>query len=174
MILEADNILLRKLETKDATRLQSLGNNKKIADNMRDIFPHPYTPEDANNFIKLNQGKGFENNFAIIYKDEFAGMVGVFSQPDVYRKSVEIGYWLGEPHWGKGIASSCIKLLVEHVFSNMDVVRIYATVFEYNQASMRVLEKNNFTLEGISRKAIYKKDQYWDAHLYGLLKEDFK
>jgi len=91
-------------------------------------------------------------------------------QQDVYRKSVEIGYWLGEPFWGMGIATKAVGLIASHAFEDLGLMRIFAGVFEYNIGSMKVLERNGFQKEGIAKKAVFKSDKFWDEHRYYKLK----
>lgn len=170
MNLKGNQIRLRLLEKSDAQPLAKVANNKKIADNLRDVFPYPYTIKDANWFIDMVQSQAETPRFAIEYQGEFAGMIGLHLQPDVYRKSVEIGYWLGEPFWGKGIATEAVKLIVDYGFKNLDINRIWAGVFAYNAGSKRVLEKNGFEPEAVLKKAVYKNEKYWDEHRMALVK----
>ena len=148
-----------------------LANNKKIWNNVRDQFPHPYSEKEAETFIR-NQSKDASTvNFAIEYNGEFCGVIGLILQKDVYRNSAETGYWIGEPFWGKGIATKAVELIVAHGFKELKLIRIYAGVFEYNTASMKVLEKNGFQKEGISKKAVDKNGKFWDEHRYFILNE---
>lgn len=164
-------ITLRRLKPSDKTQMAQLANNKKIWNHVRDYFPHPYTEKDAEVFIKAQSKDSSIVNFAIDYDGEFCGVIGLILQKDVYRKSAETGYWIGEPFWGKGIATKAVQLIVDHGFNELKLVRIYAGVFEYNMASMKVLEKNGFQKEGISKKAVYKNGKIWDEHKYYLLNE---
>jgi len=107
------------------------------------------------------------------FQDELCGVIGMNVQNDIYRKSVEIGYWLGEPYWGKGITSAALKLMTDYAFNVLDVNRVYTSVFEANHASMRVLEKNGYTKEGVLRKAVYKNDVFLDEHRFGILRSEW-
>lgn len=147
-----------------------LANNKKIWDNVRDIFPHPYSEKDAESFIKTQDEDDLKDNFAIECNGDFCGAIGLILEQDVYRKSAEIGYWVGEPYWGKGVATRAVDLLARYAFDELGLVRLYAGVFEYNRGSMRVLEKNGFIKEGISKKAVFKNDRFWDEHCYALIR----
>ena len=167
MILEGDHVLLRAVKVEDAEELSNLANNVKIWLNVRDMFPHPYLPEHAHQFIKSRLEPSDDHVFAIERQGQFCGMIGLHTKKDVYRKNLELGYWLGEPFWGKGIATMAVSLVCNFAFDKAKYNRIYAGVFEYNQASMRVLEKNGFSKEGIRKKAIFKNEAYWDEHLYG-------
>jgi RimJ/RimL family protein N-acetyltransferase len=160
-------ILLRQWLNNDAEPLAMLANNKNIADNLRDHFPHPYTLEDAKKWIAINKNKNPVTNFAIEADGILVGGCGMILQDDVYRRSAEIGYWIGEPFWGKGMATEAIKLLTEQlILSCPDIVRIYAEVFENNKSSMRVLEKNNFYLESIRQKAVVKNNRLMDDYVW--------
>jgi len=170
MKLKGNLITLRPLEKSDASALAKVANNKKIYDNVRDMFPHPYSLEDANQFIDFVQKATDTPRFAIEYQGEFAGMIGLHSQSDVYRKSLEIGYWLGEAFWGKGIATEAVKLIVDYGFKHHDINRIWAGLFEYNKATKRVLEKNGFEMEGVLKKAVFKNGEYWDEHRMGIVR----
>lgn len=160
-------IQIRPWQHKDAEPLVALANNKKIWDNVRDYFPHPYTTKDAKDWLALNVGITPVLNFVIEVDGNFAGSVGMVPKTDVYRCNMEIGYWLGEPYWGKGIASTAIALMCDIVWQNYSHInRIYAEVFEGNKASMRVLEKNGFELECIRKKAVIKNELLIDDYVW--------
>ncbi len=167
--MEQINVTLRKLSQGDAVPMAQLANNKQIWDNVRDGFGHPYTEKNAKEFIQRQANSASEKVFGINYKSGLCGLCGLIFQKDVYRKSAEIGYWIGEPFWGQGIATQAVGLLVHEAFDKLELVRLYAGVFEYNVGSMRVLEKNGFAKEGISKKAIFKNGKYWEEHRYGLV-----
>jgi Acetyltransferases, including N-acetylases of ribosomal proteins len=169
MTLSIDNLLLRPITLSDKESLAQIANNKKIWLNVRDVFPHPYSVQDAENFINMIADIEPVTRFGIFLDGQMAGMIGLHPQQDVYRKNAEIGYWLGEPFWGQGIATKSLKLVLKYGFDQLKINRIFASVFEYNTASMRVLEKCGFQKEGISRKAIYKNEQFWDDHRYAIL-----
>jgi RimJ/RimL family protein N-acetyltransferase len=161
--------LLRKWQQGDEHALAKYANNRKIWLNVRDIFPHPYTLDDAKWWISHAAEKP-GTNFAIINGNEAIGGIGLELQNDVYHRSAEIGYWLGEPFWGRGIATGALGALTKHAFAAFDLARIHSTVFEWNPASRRVLEKNGFQLEGTLRKSITKDGRTIDSFLYSLLK----
>lgn len=170
MILKSKKITLRPPTQADIPALASIANNKKIFDNVRDMFPHPYTLKDAENFIEFVQTKKSREIFAIEFEGKLVGFGGVHLQEDIYRKSGEIGYWLGEDFWGKGIGTEAVKLLVKYGFEELELIRIFAGVFEHNLGSMRILEKVGFEKEGISRKAVIKNGKILDEHRYAILK----
>jgi RimJ/RimL family protein N-acetyltransferase len=158
---------IRPWKWSDNRTLATLINNKKIWDNVRDLLPHPYSVKDADYFLKHNIGVKPNTNFAILFNGEVAGGIGYIPKDDVYKCSAEIGYWVAEPYWGRGIVTSAIGLLVQ-VISNQspEIVRIYAEVFSKNPASMRALEKNGFHLESIRKKAVIKNGVVMDDHVY--------
>ena len=162
MELEQDNVRIRELRYADRAQIASLANNKKIWNRLRDKFPHPYTIHDAEKFIDAVKNKDPLLNFAIEWKFEFVGIIGLVEQQDVYRNSAEVGYWIGEPYWNQGVASIAVRLVAEYARKQLKLKRLYATVFEGNSASVRVLEKCGFGLEGISRKAVFKNKKFLD------------
>jgi [ribosomal protein S5]-alanine N-acetyltransferase len=156
-------IALRPWLNKDLEPLAALANNKKIWDNVRDYFPHPYTLKDAREWLALNAGITPVLNFVIEVNGQFAGSIGIVPKTDVYRNNMEIGYWLGESYWGKGIATKAIGLMCELIWKeHPHINRIYAEVFANNKASMRALEKNGFELECVRKKAVIKNDLLMD------------
>ena len=167
-------ISLRSLKLSDKTRLAQLADNKKIWDNVRDHFPHPYSKKNAEEFIQLQNKNDTEKVFAVDYRGELCGMIGLIMQEDVYRKSAELGFWIGEPFWGKGIATKAVELTIRYAFDELKLVRIYAGVFEYNLGSMKVLEKNSFKKEGVAKSAVYKNGRIWDEHRFALLREEYE
>ena len=164
------NVELTKWNETDIDELAALANNKNISATLRDRFPNPYTREDAKWWIDFQKNLDPQQNFAIRMDDKLAGGIGCDPQHDVNRKSIEIGYWLGEQFWKKGIAAEAVKKMTEYIFSNFDVVRIFAPVFEINKPSMKVLEKAGFHLEAIHKKAVIKNEVIMDEYLYVKLK----
>jgi [ribosomal protein S5]-alanine N-acetyltransferase len=162
---------LRRLHESDNIALANLANNKKIWNNVRDAMPHPYRESDANFFINLVKKENPNNILAIELEGVFCGMIGLHPQKDVYRLSAELGYWIGEPFWGKGIATAAVQMMLIHGFETLKLNRIYASIFEHNLASMRVLEKCGFEKEGISRQAIVKNNMVLDEHRFAICKK---
>lgn len=165
-------ILLRPLKYSDKEILAKLANNKKIWSNLRDMFPHPYQIEDAERFIEAIKKQDTQVTFAIEFETQFAGVISINHQQDVYRKSAEIGYWLGEPYWNKGIVTTALKLVTDYGFNELKLERLFAGAFEGNEGSKRVLEKCGYKLEGIARKAVYKNKMLIDELRFGKLKRD--
>jgi RimJ/RimL family protein N-acetyltransferase len=173
MELTEGNLRLRPLRYADRERLAELANNKNIWNTLRDMFPLPYTVDDADRFVDMVKQQEPQITFAIELDFEFVGVIGLVLQPDVYRKSAEIGYWIGEPYWGKGITTRALALAMEYAFETMKLERLFAGIFEGNEASKKVLEKCGFMLEGISRKAVYKNNRLMDEWRFGKLRSEW-
>ncbi len=167
--MQTGKVALRPFEKTDRKALAKLCNNKKIWDSVRDYLPSPYTLEDADAFIEFCKKSEPTLNFAITYEDELAGTIGIEPQKDVYRLSAELGYWVGEPFWGKGIATEAVKLITTYGNEKLGLIRFFSSVFDFNKASMRVLEKAGFVKEGISKKAVIKNNIICDDHKYALV-----
>ncbi|HLO81035.1 MAG TPA: GNAT family N-acetyltransferase [Chitinophagaceae bacterium] len=161
---------LRPWRWSDSKKLTHLINNRKIWDNVRDHLPHPYSYKDADLFLQHNVDQVLQTNFAVLKDGEIIGGVGYIPKDDVYKFTAEIGYWIGEPYWGQGLATEAIRLLVKKIREQSPlIVRVYAEVFDYNIASMRVLEKNGFYQEAIRRKGVVKNGIIRDDHVFVLL-----
>ncbi len=160
------NVLLREWRKEDYKALAVIANNKKIWNNVRDRLPHPYTEKDAKKWIAIVKKEATPTTFCVEVNGEVAGSVGFILKDDVYRKTIEIGYFIGEQFWGKNVATKAVSLLLNYIQQNFDVVRIYAEVFEHNKASMRVLEKNGFHLESIRKKGALKNNVIIDDHVW--------
>ncbi len=167
MELSLDGCRIRTWRREDAQALSRHADNRKIWRNVRDHFPSPYTLADAELWIDrvLTSGEP-ETQFAIAVGGEAVGGVGVFLQEDVSRRSAEIGYWLGEAYWGRGIMTEVIRRFTAHAFDAYDLLRVYALVFEWNQASCRALEKAGYTLEARLKRAVVKDGHVLDQFVY--------
>ncbi len=137
-MFQQDEILLRALVDEDKNRLTLVANNKKIYDNLRDYFPHPYTVADAEYFINLTKKENPSYNFAIVNKGDLCGIIGLNPQKDVYRKSAEIGYWLGEDYWHKGIATVAVKLMTHYIFNNSLHIELIISFYIINNSSIHI------------------------------------
>ncbi len=162
---------LRPFHEEDAPALARLLNNKKIWNNIRDYVPHPYFEQDACDFIAICQKEDPHYTFVVEYEGELAGVVGLVPQADVYRISAEIGYWLGEPFWGKGIMTEAVKQMVDYGFKHLNLIRIFTGVFDFNKGSQRVLEKAGFKLECVFEKALIKNGVVYDEYRYAIIRE---
>lgn len=150
----------------DAPSLAIYANNKKIWQNLRDAFPHPYTGGDAEKFISHIINTNPKTVFALAIKDEAIGSIGVIPGVDVHRFTAEMGYWLAEPFWGKGIMTEAVKFISEWAFHEFSLHRIFATPYATNAASARVLEKAGFMKEGILRSGAFKDGKVVDMFMY--------
>lgn len=162
---------VRSWEWRDGDAIVRHANNRNVWLNLRDRFPHPYTAADARRWLDSVVGHKPETNFAIDVAGEAVGGIGFTVQPDIGRRSAEIGYWLGEEFWGRGIATDALIAVTDYAFSNYDVCRLYAHVFDWNRASARVLEKAGYSFEGRLRKSVTKDGQTIDQLMYALIRE---
>jgi [ribosomal protein S5]-alanine N-acetyltransferase len=165
-----EEVILRELLTDDVPHLASLANNSKVGINLRNTFPHPYTCDDAAHFIKLVRQGTIETVMAIQYLGEYAGNIGITRGTDVYFRSAEIGYFIGEPFWNKGITTRAVNLMTQWVFESTNIVRLYAGVFDYNHASQRVLEKCGYKKEAVFEKAVFKNGKFYHEIRYARIK----
>ena len=162
------NYTLRKFSESDLKSLIEYANNYNIAKFLTNQFPHPYGEEDGKNFlVKAIDSEGI---FAIDVDGQAVGSIGLFLQSDIHEKNVELGYWLAEPFWGKGIMTLAIQELVAYGFETFDIIRIYARPFSTNLASQRVLEKAGFVCEARLKKALFKNGNYMDEFIYAKFK----
>lgn len=171
MNLTLKTCTLRSWKRSDLDSLVRYANNRNVSINLRDIFPYPYTMRDALNWYEIVRDSEPETSFAIAVADEAVGGIGFTLENDVSRRSAEIGYWLGEEFWGRGIVTEVLIAVSEHVFANYDICRLYAHVFEWNPASARVLEKAGYAFEGRMRKSVTKDGQTIDKLMYALVRE---
>ncbi len=165
---------LRPWRKGDEDALARYADNPNIAANLRDVFPSPYTREDAAAYVESciqNEGRG-QLCRAIVVDGEAVGSISLTLGSDVYRRSAELGYWLGEPFWGRGLMTAAVTAMCREGFGTWDIVRIYAEVYARNTASRRVLEKAGFSLEGTLRRSVYKNGEMLDSCIYALLREE--
>ncbi|MFA5657755.1 MAG: GNAT family protein [Oscillospiraceae bacterium] len=147
-------------------------NNINIAKNLRNVFPYPYTLSDAEFYVNMciEADEKTQCTRAIVVDGKAVGSIGFFLKDDVYSKSAEIGYWLGEPFWRKGIMSCAIKLLCDFGFENYDIVRIFAEPYSHNIGSRRALEKAGFLFEGEMKKSVFKNGEFFDSCMYAIIR----
>ncbi len=165
------NAKLRFWKESDASALSKHANNKKIADNMRDGFPFPYSIDNANTWLAMATKETKHILLAIEVEGEAAGGIGIIFKENVYRFTAEIGYWLGETHWGKGITTEAIIKLSDYIFANISIARLQAEIFSPNIASMKTILKAGYHLEAINKNAVYKNGRLFDQHVYCRLKQ---
>lgn len=164
---------LREYKMSDAEALAKKANNAKIARYLTDGFPHPYTLENAREFIEKFASHNPTQVFAIEIDEQLVGGIGIHPQSDIMRLNAELGYWIAEEFWGRGIATSAICQIVEYAFENFNINRIYARPFGSNKASARVLEKCGFLLEAKIEQNIIKNGIIEDELIYAIRKESF-
>ncbi|ADN37241.1 GCN5-related N-acetyltransferase [Methanolacinia petrolearia DSM 11571] len=168
VIIKTSQATLRPWRMDDAPSVAKYANNPKVAKNMRDGFPNPYSEEDAERFLTMATGDGPALLLAVEIDGEACGGIGVTPFTDVYRKTAEIGYWLAEPFWGRGVMTEVVKAVVPVAFGRFDIVRLQAGVYEGNLGSMRVLEKAGFEREAVHKKAIFKNGELLDEVVFVL------
>ncbi|MDR1765180.1 MAG: GNAT family N-acetyltransferase [Lachnospiraceae bacterium] len=165
-------VSIRKWRMEDAPDIAAVLNNKSILDNLRDGIPFPYTERDGAQYIESMLSADPEGTFAfaIAMDDRAVGSVGVFRQANIHSRSAEMGYYVGQEHWGQGVCTEAVKQACRHVFENSDILRIYAEPFAHNGASCRVLEKAGFTYEGTLRSNAVKNGAVLDMKVYALVR----
>ena len=150
----------------DVAALVKYANNRKIWLNMRDAFPNPYTETSAVEFLEMVGRQSPTTFFAIATQEEAIGDIGISLNQDVHRLTAEMGYWLGEPYWGKGLMTEVVAKFTEYAFEFFQLVRIYAEPYASNLNSCRVLEKAGYVLEGRLRSSVIKDGHILDQLLY--------
>lgn len=165
---------IRKWQLSDAGDLAAALSNKNIQDNLRDGLPYPYTVQDGVDFItamiSVDETETFA--FAVTADDKVIGSIGVFRQGNIHRQTAEMGYYIAEAYWGRGIMTEAVRQTCEYVFAQSDIIRIYAEPFADNAASCRVLEKAGFQYEGTLRSNAVKNGKVTDMKMYALLKTE--
>jgi RimJ/RimL family protein N-acetyltransferase len=162
---------VRSWQPGDIPSLVEQANNRKIWRNLRDRFPHPYTAADGRRFLKSLRATTPQTVFAIAVGRKAVGGIGYLLQKDVERVSAEIGYWLGESYWGRGIATEALIAVTNYAIEQHGLTRLYALPFAWNAASCRVLEKAGYTLEARLRRSAIKDGEVTDQLLYGYVVE---
>jgi RimJ/RimL family protein N-acetyltransferase len=169
MQLNLKTCVVRSWRASDLEPLVRYANNHKIWLNLRDRFPHPYTRGDGQRFIKAMRDASPETAFAIAVDGEAVGGIGFVLQQDVDRASSEIGYWLAEPLWGRGITSEALAAVTQYIIANHGVTRVFAVPFAHNTASCRVLEKAGYVLEARLRRSAIKDGKVLDQFQYAFI-----
>ena len=167
------NVQIRTWKMEDANCLAAAINNKKVQDNLRDGIPFPYSISDAEMFISsvLKAGEDSKYVWAITVDDVAIGSIGVYRKENIHRYTAELGYYIAEPWWGKGIGTIAVKEVCSYIFDNTDILRIFADPFAHNIASCRILEKAGFIFEGTLRKNAIKNGKVLDMKMYALVKD---
>lgn len=164
------NCVLRKWRASDAKDLAAALNNEKILNNLRDGLSFPYTEQDAADYISAMLASDANDTFAyaITVNDRAIGSIGAFRQSNIHRQTAELGYYLAEEYWGRGIMTDAIRQLCGIVFETTDILRIFAEPFSYNTGSRRALEKAGFCYEGTMKSNAVKNGKVLDMTLYSL------
>lgn len=162
---------LRPWKSEDIPSLIRHANNIEVARFLKDRFPHPYTAEHAEVFMKMAADVANQLILAIVVNGEPCGSLGIHPMGDIFRKNAEIGYWLTPEHWGKGIISRSIPVMINKGFEMYDITRIFARVFGNNPASRRVLEKNGFVMEAELKGTLFKNNEFLDEWILGIRKD---
>ncbi len=164
---------IRNWKLQDAAELAMALNNKNIQDNLRDGLPLPYTEDHAREYITamMQADKNTTFAFAITAKDKIVGSIGVFRKENIHAQTAEMGYYIAEPFWGKGIGTSAVQQTCHYIFHHTNIIRIFAEPFAFNTASCRILEKSGFICEGVLRCNAVKNGRIIDMKLYALIKQ---
>jgi [ribosomal protein S5]-alanine N-acetyltransferase len=170
--LTLERSIVRSWRPADADSLALYANNRRIWINLRDAFPHPYTIHDAREFIRAIRSRSPETTFAIAVDDEAVGSIGFVLHRDVERVSAEIGYWLAEPFWGRGITAEALAAVTQFAIRQHGLRRIYAVPFAWNAPSCRVLEKAGYVLEARLRNSAIKDGKLTDQMQYAFIAAD--
>ena len=166
MRLDCERCVVRDWTPADKRSLVRHADNRKVWRNLTHRFPHPYTAADADFWLARVTSMTQPTHWAIEVDGEAVGAVGVEVGEGVYARSGRFGYWLAEPYWGRGIMTAAVQGATQYAFAHIGVDRLEAGVFEWNPASMRILEKCGFTREGVLRRSIFKDGELIDSVLY--------
>lgn len=169
--MQISNFNIRPWALSDLGSLVLHANNWNVAKNMTDKFPHPYSEADGKAFIAFATQDDPIHIFAIDVNGQAVGGIGIHPQADIHRKNAELGYWLAEPFWGKGIISRAIEPVVGFAFDTYDIERVFARPYGTNIGSQKVLEKNGFVLEGRFDKVLIKNGEMLDELVYAIRRE---
>ena len=163
--------VLRHWQSEDKPSLVRHANNRNVWRNLTHSFPHPYTPEEAESWVALANEPSASLHLAVVFKGEAIGGIGAIAGEGISQRTAQFGYWLGEEHWHKGLATAAARAMVEHLRAAKAFARLEAPVFAWNPRSMRVLEKVGFVREGLLKRSVFKDGQLIDSVLYALVAE---
>ena len=161
-MLQKGAIQLVRWEEKFVQDLAHIANDPRIADNLRDAFPHPYTIQHADEWIMDNERLDPAHSFAILYEGKLVGEIGCEIGREELRVNAEIGYWIGSDYWGQGIGTTALSLFVPYLFETFQVKRVFAQVYDFNQNSVKMLQKAGFEREAILKNAYIKHGKIGD------------
>ncbi|MVM33135.1 GNAT family N-acetyltransferase [Spirosoma sp. HMF4905] len=169
MYIDCESFAIRSWQAGDERKLPQYANNKEIWLNLRDRFPHPYTQADAQQWIDYVLKARPETNFAIAVDGEAVGGIGLLLHDDIERYTAEVGYWLGQSYWGRGIITTALRVFTDYAIPEFALNRIYAVPFLRNSASIKVLEKVGYQREGVMRRSAVKDGQVIDQVMYAYI-----
>jgi RimJ/RimL family protein N-acetyltransferase len=170
MHLDCGVCIVRDWSPGDKDSLVQVANDRSIWRNLTHEFPHPYTDADAESWFALLHEQTMPTHWAVEVGGRAVGGIGCEPGEGVHAKSAHFGYWLGRAYWGCGIMTAAVRATSDHVLGHLDIARLEARVFEWNPASMRVLEKCGFLREGVLCKSVFKDAQLIDSVLYARVK----
>ncbi len=165
-----EGYLIRSFEPDDVDSITKYASNRKVWAGLRDLFPYPYTRKDAISWLARVERDEIESHFAIASTDEVIGGIGITLGTDIHKLAGELGYWLGEPFWGRGITTRSVQTFTEYTFDNYDILRVFAHVYSNNMASARVLEKAGYVCEGRLHKYVIKDGKVLDMLVYAVVR----
>lgn len=170
MLLQFPNGQVRSWRPQDAPALARHANDRAIWRNLKDRFPNPYSLANAEWFIEHCRTEDPESAFAIVVDDEAVGAIGFEHRGDIWSRSVELGYWLAQPYWGRGVTTNAVKAMTDWAFDTWSINRVWAGVFAWNPASARVLEKAGYAYEGRLRQSAMKDGELVDELIYAVVR----
>lgn len=168
MEIDTGKCLLRPWQAADKAQLAAAGNNRAVWRNLTHMFPHPYTEKDAEEWLESIAKAQEGNQFAIVVDGRVIGGVGGVVGQGIFAKTAEFGYWLGQPWWGRGIATSAAMAFSRRFMADQQLHRLQAYVFAWNPGSANVLEKCGFVREAVLKRSAVKDGQVVDELLYAL------
>lgn len=171
--LDCGVAVLRPWRLDDLDSLVASANDASVSRSLRDRFPYPYTGDDGLAWLTRAVDES-DRAWALEIDGNAVGGVSVHPGADVHRHSAELGYWLGQRHWGRGIMTTVVRAFAPRAMEAFHLYRLYATVYENNPASARVLEKAGFAREGVQKSAVVKRGELMDLYVYALVRRELK
>jgi [ribosomal protein S5]-alanine N-acetyltransferase len=169
---EIPHCVLRPWSPEDKPSLVHHANNHKVWRNMTEMFPHPYREADAEAWFSVVSTTGRSVHLAVVVREQAVGGIGVIAGEGIRRCTGQFGYWLGESVWGQGFATAAARTMATYALETLQFARLEASVFEWNPASARVLEKSGFVREAVLRKSVFKDNRLIDSVLFARLRDD--
>ncbi len=170
--MDVSDVRLRPWREDDVPELVRLADDRLVWQQLRDAFPHPYTAEAGRGWVAPATARPPATHFAVVCGGVLVGGAGYLPGQDVERVGAEVGYWIGRPYWGRGLATAAVRELVNVTAGRGGFTRLFALPFAANAASCRVLEKAGFTLDAVLRRSAIKDGRVVDQCLYSLVLPD--